>query len=294
VADIYRSREGEEVVRAMYRAALQRWPVPYRHVTVATREGDTSVIVSGHAGAPPLVLFHGSGTNATSWIRDVAEWSRRYCVYAVDMIGETGLSAPSRPPLASDRYAAWLDDVWNQLGLKRARLAGVSLGGWLALDYAIRRPANVISISLLSPSGIGRQNVATFVKLGLLRMCGMWGLRKSFAIVAGRKMPKAMSEAIATVFRHYRPRMEKIPIRADEELAGLRMPVQVVLGARDVMLRSDETRERMQRLVEQLHLTYLENDGHVLPPQTQAVLEFLEAVTADGRFVAASTQEAGV
>jgi len=41
--------------------------------------------------------------------------------------------------LASDAYAGWLDDVLDQLGLERTALVGVSLGGWLAFDYAIRR-----------------------------------------------------------------------------------------------------------------------------------------------------------
>ena len=280
MADIYRSRAGEEAVRAIYRAALQRWPVPYRHVVAATREGDTSVIVSGAAELPPLVLLHGSGTNASAWIRDVAEWSRYFCVYAVDMIGEPGLSAPSRPPLASDRYAAWLDDVWNQLGLERAAIVGVSLGGWLALDYAARRPGKVASLSLLSPSGIGRQNSLTMVKLGLLALCGTWGLRKSFALVAGRPVPKALSERMTTVFRHFRPRCERVPIRTDEELARLDMPVLLVVGGRDVMLRSDETRARMERLVQRLRVVFLEAEGHVLPAQTQVVLEFLEQATA--------------
>jgi pimeloyl-ACP methyl ester carboxylesterase len=261
---------------------LQRWPVPYRHVTVTTCEGDTSVIVCGDADATPLVLFHGAGTNASAWIREAAEWCQHHCVYAVDMIGEPGLSAPSRPPLASDRYALWLDDVWDRLGLVRASVVGVSLGAWLALDYAVRRPERVISLSLLSPSGIGRQNVVTLLKLGLLRMCGPWGLRKSFALVAGRAMPKVVTDAITTVFKHFRPRRERIPIRTDEELAGLTMPVQLIVGGRDVLLHSDETRHRMERLVRRLQLTYLESEGHILPPQTRAVLEFV-AATAAGR-----------
>lgn len=283
MADIYRSQAGEEAVRAMYRAALQRWPVPYRQVVVNTREGETSVIVSGDSDATPLVLLHGAGTNSMGWIRDVGEWSQHYCVYAIDTIGEPGMSAPSRPPLASDRYATWLDDVWSYFGIERTSVVGISLGGWLAVDYAVRHPEKVISLSLLSPAGIGGQDVATLLKLGLLRMCGTWGLRKSFALVAGRPVPKALSDAITTVFKHVRPRRERIPIRTDEELARLEMPVQLILGGRDVMLRSQETRQRMERLVRQLQVIYLNNEGHILPPQTRVVLEFLKATTTENR-----------
>ena len=80
------------------------------------------------------------------WIRDVAEWAKHYRVYAVDVIGEPGLSAQSRPSLRSGAYADWLDDIYQHLGLTSASLVGVSLGGWLALGYAVKRPTRVAEI----------------------------------------------------------------------------------------------------------------------------------------------------
>lgn len=77
------------------------------------------------------------------------------------MIGEAGLSAPSRPPLASDAYALWLDDLLRSLGLDRVSIVGVSLGGWLALDYATRRPERIERLAVLCPAGVGRQNWAS-------------------------------------------------------------------------------------------------------------------------------------
>ena len=65
------------------------------------------------------------------WMGDVAAWAEHFRVYAVDVIGDAGLSAPSRPPLASDAHALWLDDVMQALSLERASLVGVSLAdGW--------------------------------------------------------------------------------------------------------------------------------------------------------------------
>jgi pimeloyl-ACP methyl ester carboxylesterase len=218
-------------------------------------------------------------------MRDVEEWAQHYRVYAVDMIGEPGFSAPSRPPLASGRYAAWLDDVWNQLGLQRASIVGISLGGWLGLDYAVRRPERVSSLTLLSPSGIGRQNTLSLVKIGLLRMCGSWGLRRSLKLVSGNaNMPRALVDALVSLFRAFRPRMERIPIRTDEELSTLTMPVQLILGGKDVLIHSIETRNRMERLVPHLDLRYLDNEGHILPKQTGAISEFLSAAQARAEY----------
>jgi hypothetical protein len=53
------------------------------------------------------VLLHGAGANTVMWMGDAADWSTARRVYAVDVIGEPGLSAPSRPPLASGAYADW-------------------------------------------------------------------------------------------------------------------------------------------------------------------------------------------
>src|SRR5207248_1862025 len=191
-----------------------------------------------------------------------------------------GLGAPSRPPPASDRCAAWLDDVWRELGVTPAPVVGVSLvGGWLALNLAVRRPQNVASLVLLSPSGIGRTHELTMVRLGLLRTCGHAEAARSFAIVAGRKMPAALMNAM-TVFTHFRPRLERIPIRTDEELAALRMPVLAVVGGRDALLRSGETRDRLTPLVPGARVAYLEQEGHILPPQATAIADFLAADAA--------------
>ena len=291
MAEIYKSKSGQDAIERAYRDTLQRWPVPNRQFTVPTRHGDTFVIESGAANAPPLVLFHGSGTNSSAWLGDVSAWAQRHHVYAIDMIGEPGLSAPSRPPFGSDAYAEWLDDVWDRLGLASASIVGVSLGGWLALEYATKRPARVASLSLISPSGVGAQNRVLLLKAGLLLMLGPWGLRRRCSWsrdghAAARDQPMRAAAAV----RHFRPRMDTLPIRTDAELASLTMPVQLIVGGQDALLRSDATRDRILRCVPLLQLTYLENDGHILPRQTERIAEFLRAPA----LAAASFTGAGV
>jgi pimeloyl-ACP methyl ester carboxylesterase len=281
VAEIYKSKAGREAVERQYRLALQGWPVSNHQFTVPTRHGDTFVIESGATNAAPLVLFHGSGTNSSACLGDVAAWAQNRRVYAIDMIGEPGFSAPSRPPFGSNAYAEWLDDVWDRLGLASAGIVGVSLGGWLALEYAIKRPARVASLSLISPSGVGAQNTVLLLKAGLMLMLGPWGLRRALKLVSGRTtLPREISEALLLRFRHFRPRMDKLPIRTDGELASLTMPVQLIIGGKDALLRSDETRDRMLRCVARLQLTYLENEGHILPRQTNRIAEFLRGTAS--------------
>jgi pimeloyl-ACP methyl ester carboxylesterase len=276
---IYKTDAGRAAVHTLYRRALRRWPIPHAELTLATCQGDTFVIASGDPAAPAVVLFHGSGANSSTWIRDVASLSRDHRVYAVDMIGEPGLSAETRPPLASDAYARWLDDLWDALGITRASIAGISLGGWLAIDYAVRRPGRVRSLSLISPSGIGRQNSGLLIRAAILLQLGRWGRRRALRLVTGSaELPKELSEFVLAIFSHFRPRMERLPLRTDAELAALAMPVQLIVGSTDRMIRSADTRHRMERTVKDLHLTWLEKDGHVLGGQSARVVDFLRLI----------------
>jgi hypothetical protein len=53
--------------------------------------------------------------------------------------------------------------------------------------------------------------------------------------------------------------------------------VQLILGATDRIIRSADTRDRMERLVKDLHVTWLENEGHMLGGQAARLLDFLHA-----------------
>src|SRR5689334_12858789 len=104
---IYKSPEGEQAIKDRYRRFLQHWPVANQHIRIPTREGETFVIASGPEGAPPVILLHGTAFNSIMWMGDVAAWSQFFRVYAVDIIGDAGLSAPSRPSYASDAHTRW-------------------------------------------------------------------------------------------------------------------------------------------------------------------------------------------
>jgi pimeloyl-ACP methyl ester carboxylesterase len=171
---IYRTPEGQQLVEEQYRRILTHWPVANRQFRVPTRQGETFVIACGDESAPPVVLLDGSLANSASWMGDVTLWAQRFRVFAIDVIGEPGLSAPSRPPLSSDAYLSWLEDVMSALSLKHASFVGVSLGGWLALDYATRRPEHVDRMVLVCPGGVGRQKIGILFKIAIFNLLGPW------------------------------------------------------------------------------------------------------------------------
>jgi pimeloyl-ACP methyl ester carboxylesterase len=275
---IYTSPDGGRAVGQRYRALLAGWPVPAEHLRVPTREGETFVVASGPPDAPPLVLLHGSGSNALMWAGDVAVWSEHFRVYAVDIIGEPGLSAPTRPPMASEGYAPWLDDVLDALDVPRASVVAISLGGWIALDYATRRPERVERMVLLTPAGVARQKAGAVLASLLLKPLGEWGKRKSLELVLGpvlRTLPRQADDFVQLVARHFRYRREPVPVVDDDAVRRATMPLLVILGARDALIDSRRTSERLSRLAPSATVRILPDAGHLLPPQTEPIVEFL-------------------
>jgi pimeloyl-ACP methyl ester carboxylesterase len=215
---------------------------------------------------------------------DAAVWSSRFRVHAIDVVGDAGLSARSRPSLEGDAYALWLDDVLTGLGVTRAAFVGLSLGGRLALDYAVRRPERVERLALICPAGIGRQK-NFLLKAAPLMLLGPWGARKVREMVFGR-LPPTLPEAVrplmtlmALINRAFIPRVISIPVASDADLAGLAMPVLAIVGGRDVLIDSTETRDRLTRLTPSARVVFLPEGRHFLPGQTGTVMAFLVEAT---------------
>ncbi len=281
---IFKSAEGERLVKERYQAFLNHWPVANEQRRLPTREGETFVIACGPQEAPPVILLHGAAFNSVTWMGDVPAWSEHFRLYAVDVIGHPGFSAPSRPPYDSDAHALWLDDVIEGLGVERAAFVGISLGGWLAIDYATRRPERAVSLVLLAPGGVGRELTSMakilFVILPLM-MFGSWGRAKARQMILG-PMPDAdnpgaieASDFLSLINRHFRQRLDKVARFSDDTLKRLTMPVFLIVGEKDPMLDPAETVRRLKDNAPQTEIRSLPDVGHAVLGQTKPILDFL-------------------
>jgi pimeloyl-ACP methyl ester carboxylesterase len=279
-AGAFRSAEGAETVGRLYRKVLDDWPVPTSELRLPTRQGETFVLAFGRDDGPPVVLLHGAQANVAAWVLDAMPWAEHFRLYAIDMIGEAGFSAPSRPPLASEAHALWLDDVMSGIGLSQAAVVGVSLGGWLALDYASRRPGFVERLALICPAGIGRQK-NFLLRAAPFLLLGSWGKRRMRELVLGSEAgepPEALKPFVAlmeAIGRSIRLRLGTIPRLSDADLQALKMPILAIMGGQDVLIDSDDTRRRLREFVPHAQINFLPEARHFIPGQSEPILRFL-------------------
>ncbi|MFM0377712.1 alpha/beta fold hydrolase [Paraburkholderia strydomiana] len=103
--------------------------------------------------ALPLVLLHGIGSGAASWVQQLEALGANRRVLAWDAPGY-GMSTPVAPesPGAAD-YASVLTEWLDTLHIERCVLVGHSLGAIIAGAFAAMHPQRVSGLLLLSPAG---------------------------------------------------------------------------------------------------------------------------------------------
>lgn len=273
---IYKSVAGEQEIMALYDRVLQNWLVPYTTEMLPTRHGDTYVIVSGEETAPPLILLHGAASNAVSWIGEAAKYSKHFRVFAVDIIGNPGKSAPNRPAWGGPGYAEWLEDVLNGLKLEKVSILGLSQGGWTALKFATYQPKQVTKLVLLTPAGIVPARGSFLFKAILYTMMGRWGAERLNRYIFGKQTMDPMAvKFMNLIMTNFNSQVEKEYIFTDEELIRLKMPVLYMGGTDDVIQPTKEAAARLEKLVPELQTVIIPGMGHVLVDVSDKVIPFL-------------------
>jgi len=133
-------------------------PSPWRaaHVRAADATLATYEAGSDAPGAPIVLLLHGLGhwTDA-AWGRLVPHVDPALRYVAFDL---PGFGSSDKPDAAFDLayFRRVLDEVVAALGLEHFALAGHSLGGFIAADYAGAHRHRVTHLALIAPAGFAR------------------------------------------------------------------------------------------------------------------------------------------
>ncbi|VVB87202.1 2-succinyl-6-hydroxy-2,4-cyclohexadiene-1-carboxylate synthase [uncultured archaeon] len=261
---IFKTPESQARYMAAYDAVLALWPVPYESFDIPTRFGKTHIIASGPKGAPPLVLLHATSASSTMWFPNIADLSREYRVYALDVIGDAGKSVVSYPPQNKSDYALWLTDVFNELNITQADVVGASYGGWVTLNLALYSQERVKKIVLISPPAA----FAPFNKMYISRIVPSMLLPiRPFIINSIRPL---------FVKRPNETYLEQLVLAAtckfklvfpteftDDELQQIKTPALLLIGEKEVIFSAQKAIDRATRLMPNIQAEIIPDAGHI-------------------------------
>lgn len=180
----------------------------------------------------PLVLLHGNGEDGTYFAHQIAHFSQRFRVLALDTRGH-GKSPRGEAPFTIRQFARDLLAFLDARDIERAHLLGFSDGGNIALVFALAHPERVGKLVLnganLNTRGVKR-SVQVPIELG-------YRMARLFAGLSAKA--RANAEMLGL--------MVNDPNVAPEELAALTAPTLVIAGEND-MIREDHTRLIAERI----------------------------------------------
>ena len=165
-----------------------RWATPPSHF-VTLQGMQVHLRDEGPRDDPePIVLIHGTSASLHTWDGWTAALKGERRVIRMDLPG-FGLTGPAPDgDYSMKRYADFIAALMDQLGVRRAVLAGNSLGGGVAWRTAVQHPDRVSRLVLVDASGYPL--LSTSVPLGF-RLAQIEWLQP----VMSRLLPRGMIES---------------------------------------------------------------------------------------------------
>ena len=234
------------------------------------------VSVARGGKGPTLLYLHGAGGGA------------QVLPFMEELAKDYELVMPEHPGFGASDEPAWLDnihdlayfylDFMEQLALKDVTVIGASIGGWLALEIAVRDRSRLRALSLIGPSGI---HVAGLKKGDLFMWEPALKLRNLFhdqsipeRLLAQPPSPgqvEAMLKNDYTVARlAWEPRLYDPHLY--KWLHRVKLPVQIVWGEQDKILPVGYATE-MAKLIPGARVDVIRECGHL--PQAEKPQEFV-------------------
>jgi pimeloyl-ACP methyl ester carboxylesterase len=240
----------------------------------------------------PLVLVHGFPVDSRMWDAQLAELSTQCRVIAPDLrgFGQTHASDPFTMESMADDVHALLE----QLGALPCVLAGLSMGGYIALAYVRKYPTDLRGLVLVDTKAEGD---SAEQKAGRQKMIDL--ARSSGAkAIAEQMLPKMLAEETPkrrpAVAQALRGLMETCPPKTIEHaliamrdrpdqspnLPSIPVPTLIVVGERDA-ITPVPIAQSMQKQIRRAQLAVITGAGHMAPMEqpaqvNQAISRFLQ------------------
>lgn len=283
----FKTEAAEKQYREYYDERALEWPTPSEARYVETSFGKTFVRICGQDNAPPLVLLPSGFASSLIWLSNIQGLVPYFRIYAVDSIYDVGRSVNTRPVVDADDLTDWLDELFTQLKLGDGiNLMGLSFGGWLASQYALRHQDRLRGVVMAAP-------VATVIPLpGEWALRGIMGalpphkffmrifltnwmcqdLAKKGDDFSKRMLENWMNDALMAM-KCFRFRMPITPtVLTDEELQSFKIPVLFLVGENEVVYPADKAVQRIKAVAPLVATEVIQNASHDLTISQTAIV----------------------
>jgi pimeloyl-ACP methyl ester carboxylesterase len=257
-------------------------------------QGNRRIYYESHGEGDPLVLIRGLGSNADHWYAQVPDLSRHYRVVTFDNRGIARSNDPGEPFTIPDMAEDTIR-LMDALGIEQAHVLGLSLGGMVAQEMAIRHPERIKGLILVVTLCGGQHQVVAedAVREKLQRMvvensvdAKIRALDVFFTPRTIKERPKVL-QAYAEVSMKYPPGMEILQRQfeaasrhdAYDRLDRIKAPTLVLTGEEDVLIPPGNSKILAKR-IPYAELLVIPGGGHQImieQPQScnQAIVAFL-------------------
>ncbi|MEG0593441.1 MAG: alpha/beta hydrolase [Coprobacillus sp.] len=277
--------ESQEKYFKVYDQSLKLLQVPFTETYVSTSFGDSHIICCGDKNKPALVLLHAASCGSTMWYLNIPTWSQEYCVYAIDLIGESSKSILTKKMKTPYDNAKWLDETLHGLELDKIYLCGLSIGGWTAMNYAGYFPQRILKLILLSPvQSFAKMYPTYFIRI--MKM-GFHPTRENIENYIGwgnakeTSLPDSIIEQFTISVMNMNSNVSFPKWIKKEHFHKINMPVLVLFGENEFAFSINKAIKRAHLLIEKLEIEVIKEASHLLSVSNslcinQRVINFIE------------------
>jgi pimeloyl-ACP methyl ester carboxylesterase len=242
---------------------------------------NTSVAYSDSGKGTAVVLLHGYLENQQMWADFVTEFSKKHRIITIDLLGHGQTESLGYIHSMEDN-ADVVHAVLAELRIRKAVLAGHSMGGYVALAFAELYPEMVKGIALLNSTSRAdsderkknrdraikavKKDYTSFVRLSIANLFSEDNRER-----LASEIETVKQQALQTPLQGIVATLEGMKIRKGREvlLHFAPYPIVLVLGKKDPVLNYDENADQVQNTNVEL-VTF--PDGHMSPIENRTEL----------------------
>ena len=238
---------------------------------------NTTISYTDEGKGTAVVLLHGFLENKKMWDAFVPEFSKKYRLITIDLLGH-GNSEPLGYVHSMEDNADVVHAVLSELRIRKAVFVGHSMGGYVALAFAELYPEFIKGLVLLNSTSRAdsderklnrdraikavKQHYTNFVRLSIANLFSE-NNRERLA----EEIEMVKNEAVKTPLQGIVASLEGMKIRKDREvlLHFAPYPILLILGEKDPVLNYEETIEQIEgtkvilKTFPDGHMSHIEN-----------------------------------